>query len=150
MRDFLGWPFLFNSGIKIYRTVFLNNNCWTSIIKRVESAGATGLLCFCWDHHRHLLWDHTASFSIYSQSRCLMPFLLIPTKLGTVLVPLLSLLQKKWNFLSPCSLTETRNHRRSMDYTSLLFPSLMGVYYLLGRGEVISGIQAIEAGVQEM
>jgi len=25
MRDFLGWPFLFNSGIKIYRTVFLNN-----------------------------------------------------------------------------------------------------------------------------
>jgi hypothetical protein len=37
-----------------------------------------------------------------------------------------------------------------MDYTSLLLPSLMGVYYLLGRGEVISGIQAIEAGVQEM
>lgn len=35
--------------------------------------------------------------------------------------------------MSPCSLTENRNHR-SMDYTSLLLPSLMGVSYVLGRG----------------
>ena len=35
--------------------------------------------------------------------------------------------------MSPRSLTENRNHRRSTDYTSLLLPSLMGVSYLLGR-----------------
>ena len=35
--------------------------------------------------------------------------------------------------MSPRSLTENRNHR-SMDYTSLLLPSLMGVSYVLGRG----------------
>jgi hypothetical protein len=35
--------------------------------------------------------------------------------------------------MSPRSLTENRNHRRSTDYTSLLLPSLMGVSYLLAR-----------------
>ena len=30
------------------------------------SKEAAGLLCFCWDHHRFWLQDHTDSFSIYT------------------------------------------------------------------------------------
>lgn len=49
--------------------------------------------------------------------------------------PLLLLRQEMRKFLSPCSLRETRNHRRSsIDSTCLLLPTLMGVYYPLGRG----------------
>lgn len=118
----------------ISKTVFLNNTT-----ELVQSGG--------WNVRKPL--DHSVSAesitnfgfeatlppsSVYTKLMShALPFDTHKTRNGT-LGPLLLLLQEMRKFLSPCSLRETRNPRSSIDSTFLLLPTLMGVYYLLGRG----------------